>query len=245
MRFAHIGENVREVRSRIARAAERAGRDPQSVRLIAVSKSVGAEETAFLRALNITDLGENRVQSAALKTAELGSSAGEFVWHLIGHLQTNKIRRALDLFSTIHSLNSVRLALALEKELQSRPGKLLPAYVEVNLSGEAAKSGAYERDLPDIFRALRDCPHLTPVGLMTMGPRTGGEAASRACFRRLRELREQLHASGLAPETCTRLSMGMSDDYEAAVEEGSDVVRVGRSLFRPACLRPEQFPTVP
>jgi hypothetical protein len=180
----------------------------------------------------VAEIGENRVQDALGKAEALGETAARFNWQLLGHLQTNKVKKALGLFSGMHSLDSVRLAEALEKEMAARrPDDRFTAYVEANTSGDAAKTGAEEPEVRAIFERLKTCPHLAPAGLMTMGPLEGGPEAARPCFRRLRELLATLRAEGLAPESCTGLSMGMTGDFEAAVEEGATVVRIGTAVF--------------
>ncbi len=264
-----IGRNIASIRERIAAAAARAGRDPAEVQLLVVTKTVDAETTAALLDCGVTMIGENRVQSALAKAEALGEAAGRFRWHLLGHLQTNKVRKALSLFSAMHSLDSARLAEALEKELTKPPMhadarrygngdggsspqmntdehgceslssvssapsvvKHFSVYVEVNTSGDAAKTGASEAEVRAVFEKLKSCPHLAPAGLMTMGPLEGGPEAARPCFRRLRELLGALRAEGLAPEGCAGLSMGMTGDFEVAVEEGATIVRIGTAVF--------------
>ena len=233
-----IRANLAGIRARIAAAAARAGRDPASVKLLVVTKMVGPEETAALLDCGVAEIGENRVQDALAKAGALGETAARFNWQLLGHLQTNKVKKALGLFSGMHSLDSVRLAEALEKEFAHQPPPAFrpppmafPVYIEVNTSGDASKTGASEAEVRAIFGRLRECPHLRPTGLMTMGPLEGGPEAARPCFRRLRELLATLRAEGLAPESCTGLSMGMTGDFEAAVEEGATVVRIGTAVF--------------
>lgn len=227
-----IGRNLAGIRARIDAAAARAGRRPEDVKLLVVSKSVGPEETAALIDCGVTEIGENRVQDAQAKADAMGEAAGRLRWQLLGHLQTNKVRKALRLFSGMHSLDSVRLAEELERHMaSSRAGEKFDVFVEVNTSGDASKTGAGEAELRAIFEKLKSCPHLRPVGLMTMGPLEGGPEAARPCFRRLRETLAALAAEGLAPEGCTGLSMGMTGDFEVAVEEGATVVRIGTAVF--------------
>jgi pyridoxal phosphate enzyme (YggS family) len=227
-----IGKNLAAIRARIAAAADRAGRSPAGVQLLVVTKMVGPEETAALLDCGVAEIGENRVQDALGKAEALGETAARFNWQLLGHLQTNKVKKALGLLSGMHSLDSVRLAEALEKEMAARrPDDRFAVYVEVNTSADAAKTGAGEPEVRAIFERLKTCPHLAPAGLMTMGPLEGGPEAARPCFKRLRELLATLRAEGLAPENCTGLSMGMTGDFEAAVEEGATVVRIGTAVF--------------
>jgi hypothetical protein len=264
-----IRRNLEGLRARIAAAAARAGRDPAAVALLPVTKMQGASETAALLECGVSENAENREMDALRKAGEMGAAAGRFRWQLVGHLQTNKVRKALELFSGMHSLDSARLAEALEKELAKpqmntdehryeqpkardsgpvvqdgtaalavnqepgtgNPEPSFPVFVEVNTSGDAAKTGAAEADVRAIFGKLRECPHLVPAGLMTMGPLSGGPEAARPCFRRLGELLATLRAEGLAPASCQGLSMGMTGDFEVAVEEGATVVRLGTAVF--------------
>jgi pyridoxal phosphate enzyme (YggS family) len=228
-----IRRNLANVRARIAAAAERAGRDPAGVALLPVTKMQDAPTTAALLQAGIYEIGENRVQDALRKADLLGAAAGKFRWQLIGHLQTNKVRKALTLFCGLHSLDSVRLAEALERELAARHGESsLRVYVEVNTSAEEAKTGAAEGEAREILGRLAECPHLVPAGLMTMGPLSPDPEDARSCFRRLRELLGSFRDAGLLPADCAGLSMGMSGDFEVAVEEGATVVRVGTAVFK-------------
>lgn len=227
-----VSANLAGLREKIARAAERAGRDPAEVSLLPITKMQDAETTAALIEAGATEIGENRVIDAVRKAEAMGEAAGKLSWQLVGHLQTNKVRKALTLFAGMHSLDSVRLAAALEKEMAERHAeKTFPVYVEVNTSGEGAKTGAAETECRDILSKLAECPHVTPVGLMTMGPLDPDAEKARPCFRRLREFLAELREAGLAPDGCTGLSMGMSGDFEVAVEEGSTAVRVGTAVF--------------
>jgi pyridoxal phosphate enzyme (YggS family) len=219
-----IAERLASVRLRIAVAAEGAARDPASVRLIAVTKTVPPERIAEAVAAGVTEVGENRVQEARLKHA--GVPPG-LRWHLIGHLQSNKAALAAQLFDTVHSFDSERLAVAVggHRDPARDP---ISALVEVDFTGIAARSGIPAEEAAPLLRAVAGQPGLRLAGLMTIAP-FGDPVAARACFRRLRELRDRLQAQlGLElPE----LSMGMSDDFEAAIAEGATMVRLGRVLF--------------
>lgn len=219
-----IAERLAAVRRRIAGAAELAGRDPASVRLIAITKTVPPERIAEAVAAGVTEIGENRVQEARLKHA--GVPPG-LRWHLVGHLQTNKAALAAQLFDTVHSLDSERLALALGSHRDPARDPI-SALAEVDFTGIAARSGVPPADVAPLLRAVAGQPGLRLAGLMTIAP-FGDPVAARQCFRSLRELRDRLQSElGLElPE----LSMGMSDDFEAAVAEGATMVRVGRVLF--------------
>ena len=225
-----IKRNVEEIRSRMEAAAQRSGRNAGDVRLMGVSKfhplEMMKEASAF-----VDLLGENRVQEAEGKRAGWPAE-NKTPWHLIGHLQRNKARKALAIFSVIESVDSLDLARMLDRILAETNAVPYVIYLEVNMSGEASKSGMAPTDAERILDQIRDyCPHLSVEGLMTIGPNVDDADSVRRSFVNLRELREKLRSSaGLAlPE----LSMGMSGDFEAAIEEGSTIVRVGTAIFGP------------
>ena len=220
-----------EVLSRIGAAAGRAGRDPREVTLVAVSKTHPAALVREAAAAGLTDFGENRVQEAEAKAAELSTGAPALRWHLIGHLQPNKARRAARLFDLIHSVDSAALVERLERICAEDGRERLDVLVQVDLAGEATKSGAAEDELPAVFEALGRCGRVRCRGLMTLPPFFEDAGLVRPYFRRLRELRDGLRAQGAFGEGAGELSMGMSHDYEAAVEEGATLVRVGTALF--------------
>ncbi|HYW41994.1 MAG TPA: YggS family pyridoxal phosphate-dependent enzyme [Bryobacteraceae bacterium] len=210
-------ERLAKVRARIDRAAQRAGRDPARILLLAVSKVFPAAVIREAYDLGLRDFGENYVQEFEGKAPEVGQLPGAR-FHLIGHLQSNKSRRAAELFQVVQTVDSPKLARRLNEA--ERP---MDVMLEVKLSGEEAKEGADPRELPGLIEAVRACPNLRLTGLMTMPPWSEDAEASRAYFRRLRELAE---THGLP-----QLSMGMSHDLETAIEEGSTCVRVGTALF--------------
>jgi pyridoxal phosphate enzyme (YggS family) len=214
------------VRSRIANALESAGRAPDAVRLVAVVKRVPAELVTEIVALGVTDLGESRVQEAEASIESLGRRAAR--WHLIGHLQRNKAVRAAGLFDRIHSVDSIELARALSVRLAAS-GARLPALVEVNISGEPTKHGVAPEGARELVEAVAGLPGLALDGLMTVGERVEHPDLARRGFERLRRLRDAIAAATglMLPE----LSMGMSGDFEAAIAEGSTMVRVGTALF--------------
>jgi hypothetical protein len=219
-------ERVREVKSRIEAAARRAGRDPAAVTLIGASKTVDPELVRAALAAGVEIFGENRVQEAERKI----SAAPGGRWHLIGHLQRNKARRAVELFEMIQSLDSVRLAEVLDRIGQER-GRPVDALVEVNLGGEATKSGFDPAELSFALDELAGRPGLRILGLMTIPPFFDDPTLSRPFFRRLRELAHEYSRRGLPGASFGHLSMGMSGDYEVAVEEGATFVRIGTALF--------------
>jgi len=228
------GERLAAIRRRIAAACGRAGRDPATVVLVGASKTQPAAALAPFVAAGLSVLGENRVQEALAKRRELAEDhrLPRVEWHLIGPLQTNKARLALELFSCVHSLDRPAIATALDREA-ARRGASLNAFVEVNLGEEPSKHGFPPAGLAAALRPLGDLANLRLVGLMAIPPFTASAAAARPWFRRLRELRDDL---GRRPEWAGWpgwLSMGMSDDFEAAIEEGATHVRVGTALFGP------------
>ena len=212
-----LPERLAAVRERIARAAERARRDPAEVTLLAVTKIFPASAIQEAYRLGLREFGENYVQEFEGKAPQVGPLAGAR-FHLIGHLQSNKSKKAAELFQVIQTVDSVKLAGRLNEA-----GAALDVMLEVKLSQEDAKSGADPGQLPEIIEAVHRCPNLRLLGLMTMPPWTDDAEAARPIFRRLRELAELHGLRGL--------SMGMSHDLEAAIEEGSTCVRVGTALF--------------
>ena len=210
----------------MARAAARSGRDREQVVLVGVAKRVPAEVVQEAVALGLEDLGENQVQEAEAKIAAVGRRAAR--WHMVGHLQRNKAGRAADLFDRIHSVDRRELAAALSRRAVAA-GRTLPVLVEVNVSGEASKFGVAPEGLESLLEAVAALPGLVLDGLMTVGPRVGRPEDARRGFADLRRLRDRAGRKlGLRlPE----LSMGMSADFEVAVEEGATLVRVGTALF--------------
>lgn len=229
-----IAERVAAVRERIARAAERASRPPGAVTLVAVSKTHPAEAVREAFAAGVVHFGENRLQEAERKLSSLEDlhRAGAR-WHLVGHLQGNKARKAAALFDRVHSLDGALLAERLDRAAAEQ-GKVLEALVQVDLAGEATKFGLEPDLLLPLLESLRDRPALRAVGLMVLPPFFDDPEGARPYFRRLRGLRDQALDRGLLQGA--ELSMGMSHDLEVAVEEGATMVRVGTALFgeRPA-----------
>ena len=205
----------------------RAGRNPADVTIIAVSKTRTIDEIREVLAAGLTHLGENRVQELKEKWPAFGGSA---TWHLIGSLQTNKAKQALDMADLIHSLDRLSLADELTR-LAGRRGVPCKALVEVNVSGEESKHGVSPADLPALLRAISDGGNVLVQGLMTMAPLSDNPETARPHFRRLRQLAEEVRAWGLPGVTMEHLSMGMSGDFEVAVEEGATLVRVGTAIF--------------
>ena len=214
-----IEANTREVRSRIERACERSRRSPEEITLVAVTKGFEAPVIRTAFDLGIRNFGENRVQEAEGKIAGLSELRSAITWHMVGHLQSNKAKSAVDLFDIIHSVDSVRLAGILNRLAK----KQLPILLEVNVSGESTKAGFSPDQVVSAVKDIKQLNNLNLVGLMTVAPMAVEPQKVRPVFRKLRELRDLL---GLK-----HLSMGMTDDFEVAVEEGATMLRIGRAIF--------------
>jgi hypothetical protein len=214
-----IAANITRVQARISAAAERAGRWSGDITLIGVSKTRPAGVVAAAFAAGLRDFGENRVQEAASKIGALRAQHVTPCWHLVGHLQRNKVAAALDLFDILHSVDSERLAEAISAQAAG-PVRVL---IEVNVAGEASKFGVAPGDVAGLAERIGRLPNIELVGLMTVAPQVDDPEDVRPVFRTLRQLRDTV---GLR-----ELSMGMTDDFEVAVEEGSTLVRVGRAIF--------------
>src|SRR5271167_562517 len=226
-----IAENLAQVRERIDAAARRAGRRSEDVALMAVSKTFPPERIREAYDAGLRVFGENRVQEFAGKTEAL-RDLHDAQWHLIGHLQTNKAPKAAELFAAVDSVDSLRLAQKLNASAQQL-GKKLTVLIEINVGGEAAKSGVAP-DSPELEELLLAAPkleHLEVRGLMTVPPFTDDPQQARPYFRKLRELRDHIEARRLPGVGMNALSMGMSHDFEVAIEEGSTCVRVGTAIF--------------
>ena len=231
-----IADNVARVQERIAAAAARAGRDPTDVTLVAVSKGFGTEDIAQAAATGLNVFGENRVQEAAAKIPTLPTS---LAWHMLGHVQSNKARQATSLFDCIQAVDSVRLAGALARHAAEQ-GRCLPILLQVNVSGKEGQYGLAPDDVPAAARSMSAHENVRLEGLMTIASFTDDEATLRAEFRTLRRLRDELQQA-LPSHPCNTLSMGMTSDFEIAIEEGATLVRVGRALFGERPPLPREF----
>lgn len=227
--MTRLAESARLVRERVASAAERSGRPAGDIHIVAVSKTVPPERLREAHALGFTTFGENRVQEAEEKISALLGL--DLRWELIGHLQTNKAARALQLFNRIQSLDSLRLIDILNARGHENSW-VVPVLLEVNIAEEPSKTGFAPGELREAAHLVADCGWLRAEGLMTVAPLAGDPEAVRPYFRRLRELRDDLaeHVP-LSQGAWRELSMGMSDDFEVAIEEGATMIRVGRALF--------------
>jgi len=228
MGVAEIRENLEQVRDRIAQAAVRAGRSPQEIRLVAVTKNVAADRIAQALDAGVEMFGENYVQEAREKRASLGRSSA--CWHMIGRLQSNKTRLAVDLFDVVETVDREKILRELDRHA-GQVGKVVSVMIQVNLSGEPTKSGAEAERALGLIRHAATCENLRCVGLMTIPPVDDEPERARPFFARLRALRDGLRPLCPAGVQLDALSMGMSADFEVAVEEGATHVRIGTAIF--------------
>ena len=228
-----LRENLKRINERIAEAASRARRKPEDIQLVAVTKTVETERIREGIEAGLEVLGENRVQEAEGKILELGHGVQ---WHMIGHLQTNKVKKAVALFDMIHSVDSLHLAFEIEKRA-SALGKQMPILLQVDLAGEETKSGFSKEELFDELHQMAGLANIKICGVMTIPPFFPDPEASRPYFRELSDLREKI--AGIYPEGVRMdiLSMGMSQDFEVAIQEGANMVRIGTALFGPRCCK--------
>ena len=224
-----LSDRIARVRRSLSDAAQRANRSVNEIKLVAVSKTHPAANIEAAIAEGLTDFGENRVQEAELKIPSIGRHAAR--WHLIGHLQSNKARRAVELFDVIHSLDSVGLAERLDRICEEIGRESLPVLIQVDLGHEATKTGVDEHSLREVVDAVGSCARLKLIGLMTLPPFFDEAERVRPYFRRLRELRDKLQADAVFENRAGELSMGMTHDFEIAIEEGATMVRVGTAIF--------------
>ncbi len=225
--YEYIKENITEVRDRIGEAALKNGRNPEDITLVAVSKTFPADIAKAAVDFGMTDLGESRIQDAEPKIEQLGHIA---TWHMIGHLQTNKARRAVELFPIIQSLDSLHLAEELEKRAAGIDKKI-DCLIELNSSGEESKYGFPPDKILEALRRLKDFEYLNMRGVMTIGPYVEDENKIRKAFRLTRSMLEK--GKEIIGENFGILSMGMSSDFELAIAEGSNMVRIGTAIFGP------------
>jgi pyridoxal phosphate enzyme (YggS family) len=224
-----IAERLRAIQERIEAAAARSGRSPKDITLVAVAKSVPCNQIARAIAAGVAHVGENRVQEAAEKVPVLGR---QVEWHMVGHLQSNKARRALELFDWVHSVDSTRLLLrldALATQMSANPRLL----IQVNTSADGSRFGVAPADVKELVLRASECETVSVEGMMTIGPLTADENTVRCAFRRLRELAGEVRSLGLPRVHMRHLSMGMTADFEIAIEEGATIVRIGTALFGP------------
>ncbi|MBW1659314.1 MAG: YggS family pyridoxal phosphate-dependent enzyme [Deltaproteobacteria bacterium] len=224
-----IKERLEEIRRRMDEAAEKAGRDPSSIRLIAVSKTKPVSMIREAVAAGVTDLGENYIQEAREKIPQV---SGQVRWHFIGHLQTNKAKYAARLFDWIHTIDRVEIADALNRRA-GMENRVLRVLIEVNVGKEETKSGVMEEDLFPLVEHVATLPQLSLKGLMVIPPLTADPEEARGYFIKTRRLAEQVAARNIPNVSMEELSMGMTSDFEVAIEEGSTMIRVGTAIFGP------------
>ena len=235
-----IQDNLEVVRCNIAAAAIKSGRRPQDITLVCVTKEAAIDQIKEAAACGVIDIGENRIQDAAEKYKLLGAPAhqrtsAQVKWHLIGHLQTNKVKKAVEIFDLIHSVDSLRLAEEISKE-SAKIGKVQDILIQVNTSGEESKFGIAPEELKPLIDNIVILKNIRLLGLMTIAPLASDAEKARPYFRKLRELLSEVNSSLRAPlglaMTATQLSMGMSGDYQIAIEEGATMVRIGSAIFK-------------
>ena len=222
-----IADNLKMVTDRIASAAKRSGRDLLSVKLVVVTKTVDVDRIREAVDAGALILGENRVQEAKEKIEKLGPIAS---WHLIGHLQTNKAKYAVKLFYLIHSVDSLELAKEIDKQA-AKFGKVQDVLIEVSIAGEESKAGVASENAVALVKGAAKLENISIKGLMTMPPYSASPEDSRPYFKKLRELSESISRENIPGVSMNELSMGMSGDFEVAIEEGATIVRVGTAIF--------------
>ncbi len=229
MTEGQLGARLTQIRAQIDAAAQKCGRLPHEVALIAISKTHPASIVSEAIQLGVTDIGENRVQEAEQKITEVGRNAAR--WHLVGHLQANKARRAVQLFDFVHSLDSLDLARRLDRLCDEEGRADLPVLIQVDLGHEETKAGVDESELPQLIEGLAGLEWVRLAGLMTLPPFFDDPEQTRPFFHRLRKLRDELAAKGVFRDQIGELSMGMTHDFAVAIEEGSTMVRIGTAIF--------------
>ena len=222
-----VADNLVQVRERIAKAAIRSGRSPESVKIVGVTKTVNIDRVEEAVSAGLHVLGENYVQEARSKIELLGDQAS---WHFIGRLQSNKAKYAVKLFDLIETVDSLKLAVELNRRAQPL-ARTVPILIQVNLAGEATKGGVNPEDCLPLIRQIAELEYLRVIGLMTMPPFFNDPERARPYFRHLKTLNQDIAAADLAGVEMTEISMGMSGDFEVAVEEGATLVRVGTAIF--------------
>jgi len=229
-----VRENLIVCREKIARSAQRAGRSIDDAVLVAVTKGVDAGRIEEAIAAGIGHIGESRLQEALLKVDRINRFSGQrgaaLCWHFLGHLQTNKVKDAVRLFDVIHSVDSLRLAETIER-YAAQMSKVQEIMLEVNVSGEGSKYGLAPSEIFEVLKTIETWPHVRVTGLMTIAPWSDAPERARPVFRTLRELRDTLGSIPNLRSDIRHLSMGMTDDFEVAVEEGATLVRLGRAVF--------------
>jgi len=223
-----IKDNIKDISSRIKLACKKAGREPAEITLVAITKGVDPYKISEASIYGIKDIGENRVQEALKKRTSVMPGIR---WHMVGHLQTNKVKDAIEMFELIHSLDSVELARKIDKEA-GKKGKVLDVLVQVNTSGEESKYGVKPEDVTNFLREISLFENISVKGLMTITPLTEDPETVRPYLRKLREIQEGIKSEAIPNIEMQYLSMGMSQDYQVAIEEGANMIRIGTALFK-------------
>ncbi len=224
-----IRENLERIEEKIRVKSELVGRDPQEITLVAVTKTVQADRVEEAIAAGVNIIGESRIQEAKEKYEKVEKRV---IWHLVGHLQRNKAKDAVKIFDLIHSVDSAKLAKEIDKQAR-KVGKIQKILVEVNVSGEESKYGLSSEEVITFLKEVSGLPNIKVKGLMTMAPLYENPEDCRPYFRKLKELVEEVKAENIKDAEMVYLSMGMSNDFEVAIEEGSNMVRIGRAIFGP------------
>jgi len=224
-----IAEAIEKVRARIAEACSRAGRSPNTITLMAVTKGRSIKEVQEAISCGVTEIGESRVQEAVKKYEFFESSESDLHWHLVGHLQTNKVKEAVGIFDLIHSVDSLRLACEIERQA-AKINKLQQILIEIKTSPEPTKQGIPAQELKPFLEGLAGFTHIKVRGLMTIAPLVSSAQQTRPYFRAVRLLADEINSQGVYPRL-EILSMGMSSDFEVAIEEGATLIRLGRVIF--------------
>ncbi|MCK4802871.1 YggS family pyridoxal phosphate-dependent enzyme, partial [bacterium] len=222
-------ENLERIKEKIRVKSELVGRDPQEITLVAVTKTVEADRVEEAIAAGVNIIGESRVREAKEKYRKVES---RIIWHLVGHLQRNKAKDAVKIFDLIHSVDSAKLAKEIDKQAR-KVGKIQKILIEVNVSGEESKYGLSPEGVIPFLQEVSGLPNIKVEGLMTMAPLYENPEDCRPCFKKLKELVEEVKTENIKNVEMTYLSMGMSNDFEVAIEEGSNMVRIGRAIFGP------------
>lgn len=222
----NISDNIKSIKERIEKAAQRSGRNAEDITLIAVSKTQPAEKVIEARDCGLWVFGENKVQELVEKYPKVQ----DVRWHLIGHLQRNKVKYIVDKVELIHSLDSLELAGEIDKRAQ-KAGKVMPVLIQINIGKEDTKSGIYEEEIENFLQGLTGFKNILVSGIMTIPPKTDNEEETRKYFRRMKEIFEKLKCLDYKNFDIKYLSMGMTDDFEIAIEEGANIVRIGTGIF--------------
>ena len=229
-----IEENLARIKERISRVCQKVNRNPNEVIIVAVAKEVGIKEIEEVINCGIIDIGENRLQEAILKYHQLSTvncQLSTIKWHMVGHLQTNKVKEAVEIFDLIHSVNSLRLAQFIDKEA-NKINKIQDILIQVNTSKETTKFGLKDDEVIDAVKEIVKFKNINLKGLMTIAPFVDNPGKTHPYFRKLRELRDQINTLSTIDCRLSTLSMGMTDDFEVAIEEGSTMIRLGRAVFK-------------